>query len=312
MTNNFLQLLARIYDYSPQQASHLLSELTDVPIDIGIEINQQTRGKGSVPDGAILQRSFKILIEAKVDAGVDADQLIRHTAAFSNEAQRLLLLLTRQQLSSEEDLDISNKVLSAAPGVIFKSVTYERVCRAISGRFKNFEYEMTELCDDFVQYCNDVGLFDQSGYLLRIVPCGESFELNKKYGVYFAPSDRSYTNHRFIGIYAEKRVLCIWELESVIDVTLDGTGLHKTLVAGRDTDEFDSNIRNIVDEARKECGYEVETGHRFFCGRPCITDYIKTSPGGIQGPRFVNLSDVIGEFSSVDEIAAKLRGKSWE
>ncbi|MEQ1837827.1 MAG: hypothetical protein ABL858_05755 [Candidatus Nitrotoga sp.] len=94
VTNNTLQLFARIYNYSTVQASKLLSEITREPIEIGIEINQQGRAKESVPDGAILQRSFKVLIEAKVDAGVDRDQLLRHAASFSNESQKILLLLT--------------------------------------------------------------------------------------------------------------------------------------------------------------------------------------------------------------------------
>lgn len=42
---------------------------------------------------------------------------------------------------------------------------------------------------------------------MRIVPCSDSLRLNKKYGVYFRPSDRGYTKHSFVGIYANKSVL---------------------------------------------------------------------------------------------------------
>ena len=41
VTNNTLQLLARIYDYSVSRASQLLTNITDEAIEIGIEINQQ-------------------------------------------------------------------------------------------------------------------------------------------------------------------------------------------------------------------------------------------------------------------------------
>lgn len=197
VTNNTLQLLARIYDYSASQASKFLTEITGESIDIGIEINQQERAKESVPDGAVIQRSFKILIEAKVDAGVDVGQLERHAGGFSNEAQKILILLTREPIGKDKEEDISRTVSKKNPGVVFKSVTYERICKALEGLFKDYEYEMSSLAEDYIQYCNDADLFDQSRYLLRIVPCGESIEINKRYGIYFHPSDRGYTKHSY-------------------------------------------------------------------------------------------------------------------
>ena len=132
VTNNTLQLLARIYDYSASQASKFLTEITGESIDIGIEINQQERAKESVPDGAVIQRSFKILIEAKVDAGVDVGQLERHAGGFSNEAQKILILLTREPIGKDKEEDISRTVSKKNPGVVFKSVTYERICKALA------------------------------------------------------------------------------------------------------------------------------------------------------------------------------------
>lgn len=311
VTNNTLQLLARIYNYSTSQASKLLSEITDQSIEIGIEINQQGRAKESVPDGRIIQRSFKVLIEAKVDAGVNADQLLRHAEDFSNESQKILLLLTKQTIGKEEE-DISRKIASKHPGVVFKNITYEGICKTIKGLFKDYEYEMSALVDDYIEYCNDANLFDQSKFLLRIVPCGESVEINKKYGIYFHPSDRGYTKHSFVGIYANKAVRSIWGIDSVFDVEFSGTALKKTLVQGRNTSEYDEGLIGIIKDAKTLCGYQIEVGHRFFCGIPVDTDYKKSSPGGIQGARFVNLRDVIGEFSDANDVAIKLRGKQWE
>jgi hypothetical protein len=311
VTNNTLQLFARIYDYSPAQASKLLSAITDEPIEIGLEIHQQERGKESVPDGVIIQRSLKVLIEAKVDAGVNIDQLLKHAEYFSDESQKILLLLTRKALGNEEE-GIRHKIANKHLGVVFKNVTFEEICKAIKGLFKDYEYEMSALVDNYIEYCNDANLFDQSRFLLRIVPCGESIEINKKYGIYFQPSDRGYTNHSFVGIYANKRVQFIWEIDSVFDVKIDDKKVKKSLIQGRDTDEYDEKIVDIIKDAKALCGYQIETGHRFFCGVPVDTDYRKTSPGGIQGVRFINLREVIGEFSDVTDVAAKLCGKGWE
>ena len=65
---------------------------------------------------------------------------------------------------------------------------------------------MRDLVDDYKSYCNDMDLFDRSKNLMRMVPCGESWELNRKYGIYFHSSDRGYMDHNFVGIYANKAV----------------------------------------------------------------------------------------------------------
>ena len=250
VTNNTLQLLARIYNYSTIQASKILSEITGEPIDIGIEINQQTRGQGAVPDGAIIQRSFKVLIESKVDAGVDINQLIRHAQNFSDESQKVLLLMTKQPIGQADEDKISRQISAVCSGLIFKNTTYEGVCKAIKGQFKEYEYEMNSLVDDYVEYCNDTGLFDQSKFLMRIVPCGESVEINKKYGIYFHPSDRGYTKHSFVGIYANKTVQSVWAIDSVFDIQFDGTTLNKNFIEGRDTNDYDQKINDIIKDAK--------------------------------------------------------------
>jgi hypothetical protein len=205
VTNNTLQLLARIYDYSTASASALLTNLTGEPIDIGVEIAQQRRVGNAVPDGAIIQRSFKILIEAKVDSAVDPSQLTRHATTFGNESQKLLLLLTKKPLGADEPV-IAGLIHETHPDVVFKSITYEEICNAVSGLFKGHETAMVALVEDFLEYCNDTELFDQTRQLMRIVPCGQSVAINKRHAIYFHPSDRGYTPHAYIGIYANKAV----------------------------------------------------------------------------------------------------------
>jgi len=313
VTNNTLQLFARIYNYSTAQASKLLTEITGEPIEIGVEINQQGRAERSVPDGAIVQRSFKILIESKVDSPVNADQLTRHASAFGNETTKILLLLTRERIGHEETAIISKKIAARSAGVIFKSVSYEEICKAIGGLFKEYEFEMQALVDDYIEYCNDAGLSDQSKYLMRVVPCGNSIDLNKKYGMYFQPSDRGCTKHSYVGIYAGKRVQCLFAIDSVFDIHLSGNRLKKTLVQGRQTNEYDQKIAAMVREAKRECGYEVGTGHRFYCANEMHhTNFVKKTFGGIMGARLFNLKNLVGPFKDAKEAAVKLDGKQWE
>ena len=308
VTNNTLHLLERIYSYSPEKASQLLAELTGEPIEIGVEITQQNRALQAIPDGQIRQRSFKILIEAKLDSSPDIGQLRRHSETFSNEDQKILLLLTKKPL---EESHVSSRL---ERGVIFKSITYEDICKAIKELFSEYEYEMRALADDYVEYCNDTDLFDQSKEWMRMVPCGSSFDLNKKYGIYFQPSDRGYSPHRFIGIYRNKAVLTIWEIDSIFDIEYKDKKLKKKLVGGRNTDEYDNKLVEIIRDSKNILGWKIESGRRFFCGVPRETEYIKSSFGGMRGPQFVNLREVIGDdFDKleVSDIAEKLRDIEW-
>lgn len=143
---------------------------------------------------------------------------------------------------------------------------------------------MVALVEDYKEYCAETGLFDQSGALMRVVPCGKSLELNKKYDMYFQPTDRGYSPHALIGIYADRAVRAIIDVRSVFDIEIqDGVLTRKDLCDGSDTDEFDADPCQIVEEARTACGYEIATGHRFFCGDIFETEARKSTPGGLMG-----------------------------
>jgi len=311
VTNNTLQLFGRIYEYSARTASRLLSELTGQAIDIGIEITQQNRTSASVPDGTIIQRGFKIVIEAKVDAPVDFDQLKRHASSFGKQALQILLLLTKKALTNSEEAELA-KIRKKSPDVFVRSITFEDICKTIKLLFQPHEETIIQLAEDYIDYCNDTGLFDQSRELMRIVPCGKSAGINQSHGIYFQPSDRGYTSHAFIGIYNQKSVRAILEVKSVFEVELAGDNLKKELVQGEDTNAYDDSIRGIIADAKVHCDYDIEGGHRFFCGKMVPTDYKKVSPGGIQGARFVNLKEVLQSCENVEDIASKLRQETWE
>ena len=301
-----------MYNHSPEIASEFLSGLVEVPISIGLAIWQQQKKLDAIPDGTVSQSSFKILIEAKVDASLNLDQLLRHCKGFSNEEQQILLFLTKQQLKQNEFEKIKNAIASKFPKVIFRNITYESICKACDGLFRDHEPQMQALVDDYVEYCNDTKLFDQSAHLLRIVPCGESIALNARYGMYFHPSNRGYTKHRFEGIYAGKKVQFLIEIESVFDVSLDGDKLKKTLVEGIDNDDYDERIKSMVKDAKIECRYEIAKDHRFFCGEIAPTCFNKSSPNGIQGARLIDLKKLIGSVSSLADVAEKLKRETWK
>ena len=163
-----------------------------------------------------------------MDSSAYIEQLLRHSDNFLGEDQKILLLLTKGPLAADEDDDIKHQVSERHQGIIFKCITYEDICMAARTLFAEYEYEMrVDLIDDYVEYCNDTNLFDQSRYLMRIVPCGQSLEISKRHGIYFHPSDRGYTKHWFVGIYKDKTVQAIWKIDSIFDVNCEDGKLKK-------------------------------------------------------------------------------------
>lgn len=311
VTNNTLQLLARIYNYSPLKLSQLLTDLLgDESIEIGVEIGQQSRGKQSVPDAHLIQRSFKILVEAKVDSGINFDQLIRHSKSFTDEKKKILLLLTVAK--APNDLIERIHIHLQPEGVIFKNITYEDICKSASGLFLAHETDIKEIVDDYLEYCSDLRLIDYSSYFMRITPCGDTHRLNRKYAIYYMPSDRGYSKHKFVGIYKNKKVDSFFEIDAVFDIEYDGSKLTEAFVEERNTDEYDQKIIDMIIEAKTECGHLVNTGHRFFCGKEIYeTEYIKESSGGIMGARFHNMKEVAKSYQSLGELAQILRTVKW-
>src|SRR5436190_24223311 len=83
VTNTTLHLFSQINQHSSDRLRSVLSELLgDDEMPLGSNFQQQMRSETSVPHGGILQEPVHFIIETKVSAGVDADQLIRHCESF--------------------------------------------------------------------------------------------------------------------------------------------------------------------------------------------------------------------------------------
>ncbi len=273
-----------------------------------VTFENQPKGRSTRPDARIGTKSA-IWIETKTSSdAVNAGQIEGHLGALG-EGERLLLLTPDadkpQQLPNDKRVLWSN---------------FRCLVETVEGILNDEDEPPSEreafLLREFIKMIRQDGLLGAAEQLMRIVPCSQSLEINEKYGIYFHPSDRGYTKHRFVGIYKDKTVQAIWEIESIFDVEYNGSELKKILVEGEETkDKYDQNLINIINDAQSECGYDIKIGCRFFCGEPQKTHYEKSSRGGIQGARFQNLREVIGDkFDKLDVkgIAQNLKEKKWE
>ena len=310
VTHSILQLVAQIHDQSPTGAARLLSDLTGEWVQIGMEIGRRPWGEGSSSGGSIIQRGFKISVLATVDSAVSPDGLLRYAGSLAEDGeQQALLLVTRQPLGHRERA-IAALIGGSHPNVVFRNVTYWGLCDMLQRTLLDCDAGMVALIEDYCEYCDEMELFDTSRTLLRVVPCARSLELSKKFGVYFQSSDRGHGPEGVVGLYAGGRVQVILNIRSVFDADLLDGNLVRKLLRGEDTDEFDPDVRRLVEEAGSH-GYRIATGTRFFCGDVFATDFRKSSAGEIPGSRFVDITQLLCGTIEPSDMAERLKGLEW-
>lgn len=310
-TNNTLQLISKICEYSSYKASELFSDIFSEALYVGLQIEQQKKFSDSIPDAYIMQQGFKIVVEAKIDTAVSDSQIYNHAKCLSGDAGKFILLITKIKTSREQEQRIRDKL--ASNNISFASITYKDLCEKVKKLFNDYEEEILHIVEDYELYCSEVNLIDQSEHMMRIVPCGDSYILNQKYAIYYTPKDRGYSKHTYLGIYKEKSVNTFFKIDSIIQMNFEDEAFTKVTLEGRDTDDYNSRIKDIIVEAKKVCGHNIGNGHIFFCGiQTHATNYRKISPGGIMGARMHNMKERIGEFTTCEDLAEKMKNVTWK
>jgi uncharacterized protein YbjQ (UPF0145 family) len=315
VTHTTLHLLSQIHQHSSDKLQQVLNELLgENEIPLGISFQQQMHSKTSVPDGSILQEPVHIVIETKVTAGINVDQLISHCESFiKGRTGNYLMLLTTNKANDQALEPVRRKAKEI--GATFQHVPFEELCDSLKGLAEKHETHLMRVIDDYTAYCTEMDLLPDRRKRLRIVPCGDTFDLNKQWHVYYQPTDRSYSDHEYIGIYNQKAVRLLGKVSAIYD-NQAGTGgrMQLKLFKGEDRPEFRKRIEGMVVDSKKKVGWDVSSGYRFFCADQFLpTDFEKTSPGGIQGPRFWDISEQVEKTGSDDsKLAELLRNQKWE
>jgi hypothetical protein len=313
VTNTALHLFSQINAHSTDRLRELLVDLLDdQEIPLGVNINQQIRSATSVPDGVISQEPSHIVIETKVDAGIDADQLKRHLQSFKQGGTGNYLLLLAINDPIDAAVDPVHKAAQAL-GVTFKALTFETVCKSLKSSVHPHETQLNAIVEDFLLYCSDMQLLPDRRSWMRIVPCGQTLSLNAKWAVYYQPVDRGYSKHEFVGIYQQKAVRYVGKITCVFDYVSTDAAPFGTAILGACDANCLRRIQGIAAETKINPGWDISSGYRFFCVDKFVpTDFRKISPGGIQGARFYDVSDLVKGATPIDELAGTLRDKTWE
>lgn len=311
ITNNTLRLLGQVYNDSPERLEALLGALADVSVDIDLQMTQQEAGPESVPDGALFQPSLRIVLETKRNDSFSAGQLKRHLEAFSEEDQKVLLLLTAETPDEGKMERVRRKARER--DVVFGSITFSDLIDALIGEdgiVSEYETDLREIVRDYENFCSERALLPDDD-VLRAVPCGDTHKLNIDCDLYYMPVSRGYRSHQYIGIYYSKSIRHVGKLAHDVEVSrTDGELRGET---DRLTEEERERIHRAMDRRPG-----IEDGIRIFLvDKFHPTDFTKESKHGMRSAQYFSLRehlDLIGaeKLPSAEEIAKRLRDASWK
>lgn len=313
-TNHTLLLMRRLYEFNQPKFRRFLQELlkelddesADIASHLGVFFAQQIGERRSIPDGIFMQESVKVIVETKTGTSFDFDQITRHLDGLKKVEHGLLILLSptvEQSLNEERTPD--NKPLL--------STTFANVIRCARRCLADHDEEMKSVVDDFENFCSEERLLPRDDFTLMVVPCGISFLVNRRNHLYYCPTHYPHRqNARYLGIYTKKSIQGIGEIKKCVECTVDLK--TKRVIADGLTQAEEQQILKAVPEAL-DVGHNIENGCKFYiCDKIVETDFKKTSAGGLQKHRYLDLGPYFsdGVLPGVEEIADRLRNESWD
>lgn len=320
VTNNSLLLLLRLHQYNRfkfEKFMELICEDEEVQLATSWLQFRQQKGTGkSVVDGFIAQDSIKIAVETKLTEAFDTQQLENHLSVFGTEQHKLLILLspTLGEASTSQLALVRENARSRNIQVVHTS--FEDIVQKTRSCLSEHDEEMLALVADYESFCSDLGLLPRDQYTLFVPPCGQSFEANERFRLYYCPATWSRRNAKYLGIYAQKTVRAIGQIVKSVVCAVDLDAGTVTAADGQAplTTEEQERILGATKEARAR-DWDLTSGHRFhLCDTLQSTDFRKTSPGGIRGHRYFDLDEILGGKLPQDlgALAAMLRQHQWE
>lgn len=324
-TNNTLLLAKFIHERGPRRfkafLDYLIGDEFDVPL--GVQFSQQTRQSHSVPDGAIFQTAFKLLIETKLGPSSNVEQLVNHARGMAHEpGLRYLLWLWPEKVPADLLMRAKARIAEVDKTVRFSAVTFESVIEAarIDECCPVHDEELRQRIVEYEDFCNAKQLLKRAGVWMRAVGCGQTIELNQKHRLYF-DSCRGFSSHEFVGAYSDKairgigridRIVQCDEINGALENLTDSNGAPVTLA------EAECNrILAAISDARNECGYAMTERHQYFLFDEWVDmDFPKRSKGPLRGTKFLDLTTyadkAIIESRNTVAIANRLSESSWE
>lgn len=316
-TANTMLLLNRLYHYSSDKFFRLLkSEYLTDNFEPEIEFNIQEKGARSVPDAAITQKSFKILIETKRGNKFDVNQLINHLSCFNNEDDKILITLSTREMDKDVKTKFEDELVKNG-NVNHINTTFEKLIDAIQNNIDDIDYEMQEVLDDYLDYCLHDKLIvgHDSWKFMRVQRAGTTFDFNVKNNVYYDNADHGFRHHDYLGLYNKKSVRVVGKIITYATAICINNEIQYEEEYGELTDMMKEKINDAMNDSKKY-GYDLKNyKHRyFFVDKFYKTNFIKSTLRAPMGTRMFDLTEYmqIDKKTPTEEIAKELEEKKWK
>lgn len=145
---------------------------------------------------------------------------------------------------------------------------------------------------------------------LDIVNCTRSRPELEESQAYISPArGRTYEHRRcrYFGVYFDKSVRYIAQIEALVDVTAPGQAVILWQNAPGAGDDYKRRALGLVQQYRRT---EALPQRVFLLGPLYVTNFPKDSPGGMQGTKqYLPVTDL--KAQSALDLARKLQGRRW-
>ena len=323
-TANTMLMLSRLYNYNADKFFSMLSSLilkeSETP---EITFDLQVAGGESVPDAIISQKSFKVIVETKLYNEFSEEQLIKHLSKFDNESIKVLLTLDPKPMNKKFfdkfalSLQEYNSNHSGTP-IKHVNLTFEQLLEAMEEIVDDRDVEIVSVLDDFRRYCFEEHLIPEGYKWMRAIVAGTTFDDNIELSLYYDKATRGYSQHGYIGLYADKRIKAIGKLSKIVEATYENGNLIAKAIHG--SEPTNAELENIKEAIRRSAkyGYDYDLlnyPHNFFIvERFYELDFRKASKYPIQKSKYFNLAEMLKDdkLDNIESIIKSLDGKTWE
>jgi hypothetical protein len=315
VTNYCLLVLKMVYEENPKYLGEVLAELVgeEVASDVGVVFKQQQPNAKSIPDGLIVQSPLTVFIETKNFDWFSHDQLQNHFETLKMApGRKVLLALSNFEPHQADKFGPIRELCREYPNneFIFEAITFEEFVEAV--RNLSLSKNLKDVIEEFREFLNESNLLPSWQHWLDVVNCAQLPEDIVEHGVYICPARPGAYSHyrcRFFGLYRNKRVERVAEIEAVVEVDLSSSEAPKILwnngLVGA------GELRGRAVEKLKERQPHLASGGRVFLLGPTYeTDFRKDTPGGMMGPKQYFDVSALGQIDA-KALAEHLHGKTW-
>ena len=319
VTNNVLLMFSRLNDLNINYYKSIIERLNEgnkqqsyYPQPI---FTQQIGIGNGIIDGQIEVRASKILIETKLNHKEFQHKLVKYGKVFIENSQNQLWHLSSKKFDDNEVININNELKELYPNIKiqFNNLLFNDLIENLEGIYEEHTHdkELMLLIEDFCNYCNESNLVSNEEYNLLIVPTGFSYKWNIKNKIYYCPKNWHSQNFKFFGLYNNKSVRTISEIETRIEADFDSDTKKLNIHSkGHSQEQINRLHLGLIELGETHTGlkYYIFPNDMFF-----ETDFKKVSHGGIQGHRYKDLREylTIQDYMKVKVISEELRKVTW-